>query len=91
MLLEMGNTNQQAAVVSSTALQIPSPEAHNNMGQVQRCSSFTELTAQPGKVTACGKVHPENDPFGEAAQIWINPFWSGPRDRIKTSAYTATE
>lgn len=32
------------------------------------------------------KIHPENDPFGEAAQSCIHSFWSGPQDCMKTLA-----
>lgn len=84
-------TTDRQSVVSGTALQIPSTEAHNNVEHVERCSSSTELTIQLGKVMGSGKIHPENDPFGEVAWIWINPFWSGPRDCIKRSAHTVTE
>lgn len=56
-------------MASSTALQIPSTEAYNNVGHVERCSSSAELTAGLGNVIGSGKIHLENDPFGEAAQI----------------------
>lgn len=78
-------------MVSGTALQIRSTEAHNNVAHVERCSSSTELTAGLGKAMGSGNIHPENDPFGEAAQVWIKSFWSGPWDCIETSAHTVTE
>ena len=84
-------TTDRQPAVSGVARQIPSTEAHNNMGHVERCSSSTELKTRLGKIMGRGKIDPENDPFGEAAQIWNNPCWSGPRDCIKTSAHRVTE
>lgn len=40
----------------------------------------TELMAQLGKVVGSSKIHPEKDPFGGAAQIWIHCFWSEPQE-----------
>lgn len=46
-------------MVSGRALQIPSAEAHNNVGDVERCSSSTEPTVQLGKVMGSSKSQPE--------------------------------
>lgn len=62
-------------------------EAQNNVGHMERHSSSTEPMAQLGKVMGSSKIHPEKDPFGEAAQIWIHSFWSGPQDCIKILAH----
>lgn len=59
---------------------VSSTEAQNNVGHVERHSPSTELMAQLGKVTGSNKIHPEKDPFGEAAQIWIHCFWSEPQE-----------
>lgn len=72
-----GTAAGQQPLVPSTALQMPSTEADNNVRHVERCSSSAELTAQLRKGTGGGRIHPENDPLA-ATQTWMNPFWSAP-------------
>lgn len=63
---------------------VSSTKAQNNVRHMERQSPSPELMAQLGKVMGSSKIHPENVPFGEAAQIWIHSFWPGPQGCIKT-------
>lgn len=61
-------------MVFDTALQIPSTEAHNNVGHVERCSSSTELKLGWGKSWDVAKFIQKMIPLEKQPRSGLIPF-----------------